>query len=130
MEVNRNRGWGVSSGIPLPGAGKTPPYREAPTAALPCGPANCVDGLVGLLVAQDGLDVLAGLGEGNGFHKLVHAVVGAGGLPFEDAVVAGVVGRQRVLLDAAEFVQGLAQVARAQPDVGLRIKQLIRSRNG
>jgi hypothetical protein len=115
-----------------PGSIKWDSPRNGPRIALsatppsPCavGAGKIVDRPVGLLVAQNGLDVFARLRERNGLHKLVDARIRAGGLPIHHAIVARVVGGQRVLLHAAEVVEHLAQIARSQADVHLRVEQL------
>ena len=83
-----------------------------------------VDRPIGFLVAKDGLYILAGLREGDGFHKLVDARIGAGRLPIRHATIACVVSSESVLLGAAEAVERLAQLARSEANVHGRVEQL------
>ena len=76
------------------------------------------------LVAQNRLHVIARLSKGNRFHKLIHAVILADRLPIRYPAVARIVGSKGVRSLAVKLVQCLLQVARAKPDIGLRIEQL------
>src|SRR6185437_6655176 len=88
---------------------------------LGCG---FVELTVDLLVADDGLDVIPGLGEGDGFDKFVHAAVFAVALPVGDAAVSSIIGGEGVLGVVAELVEHLLQVNAAEADVDFRIEQV------
>src|SRR6185312_6006987 len=79
---------------------------------------------IDLLVADDGLDVISGLGERDGFDKFVHAAVFAVALPVGDAAVSSVIGGEGVLGVVAELVEHLLQVNAAEADVDFRIEQV------
>jgi hypothetical protein len=72
---------------------------------------------VDLFVAQNGLDVFASFGEGDGLYKFVDAMVVADALPIDDAVISGVVSGKGVFGLATEFLQGLFQIKSPEADV-------------
>ena len=88
------------------------------------GVGKIVDRLVGFLVPQNGLNVFARLRKGDGLHELVDSGIRTRRLPIDNATVARVVSGQRVLLHAAESVEHLPQITRAQPDIHVGIEQL------
>src|ERR1700687_2707359 len=78
---------------------------------------------VHIRVAQDGLHVFAGFGEGDGLDELLRIAVVTLSQPVSDAVGAGVVGGQSVLKLSVVFVDHLLEVARAKFEVyGRRVK--------
>src|SRR6478609_5719540 len=73
-----------------------------------------VEAAVDVSVAQDDLDVTAGLMERNGFYKLSRFAERAPGAPGVGAARAGVVGGKRDLRLSVIGIQQLAEIIRSQ----------------
>src|SRR5215472_43300 len=76
-------------------------------------------------VAQDGLDVLAGLGEWDRLHELLSIVVAAAAAPLGHPVLAGVVRGQGIVNITVVVIHDLFEVTRAQLQVGSWLQQLV-----
>ena len=75
-------------------------------------------------ITENRLHIIARLCKRNRFYKFIHAVILANRLPIGYPAVARIVSGKCVRSLAVKPVQHLLEVARAKPDIRLRVEQL------